>query len=171
MKAKPKICKRCQKEKRIFSQGLCSMCDRVANPEKYMIKRAEAKAKSKKPSITKLKKELDDIFSKYIRNKYAVDGMVECYTCGTVKPIKEMQNGHFFSRSHLSVRWNEDNCRPQDSACNIFKHGNYIVYTRKMLSELGEQKFKELEDLKNTTFKPTAEWLQNQIEYYKNKLK
>ena len=62
----------------------------------------------------KLKKELDKVFSQYIRWAYADDsGMVECYTCGVVKHIKEMHNGHFQSRKHTSTRWHENNCRPQ----------------------------------------------------------
>jgi hypothetical protein len=161
-----KICKRCEKEKRIWARGLCKSCDIVENPAKYMIERKKVEKKKKPESITSLKKKLDTLFSLYIRQKYEVNGLVECYTCGTLKPIKSMQNGHFFSRSHLSVRWDEDNCRCQCAGCNVFKSGNYIVYTQKMLSELGAEKFAELEAKKNMSFSPSKEWLIKQIEFY-----
>jgi hypothetical protein len=166
---KQKVCKNCEKAKRIWARGLCQSCDIVLNSKKYIIERKKiSKAKPKTKSITQLKKELDIIFSLYIRQKYADEnGNVECYTCGAIKPIKSMQNGHFWSRSHLSVRWDEDNCRPQDAGCNIFKHGNYIIYTQKMMQELGEEKFLELEVKKNMSFSPSKEWLTKQIEFYK----
>jgi hypothetical protein len=161
-----KVCKRCEKEKRIWARGLCKSCDIVENPQKYMIERKKVE-KKKTESVTQLKKKLDAIFSLYIRQKYADDsGNVECYTCGSVKPIKSMQNGHFWSRSHLSVRWDEDNCRCQCAGCNVFKHGNYIVYTRKLLNEIGQQEFDKLEQKKNTPFSPSKEWLIKQIEFY-----
>ena len=77
-----------------------------------------------------------------------------------------MQNGHFWSRSNLSVRWDEDNCRPQCSGCNVFKHGIYIVYTQKMMQELGEDLFEALELKKNIPYSPSKEWLTKQIEFY-----
>jgi len=131
-----------------------------------MIERKKAEKKKKAESVTNLKKKLDAIFSLYIRQKYEVDGLVECYTCGVKKPVSQMQNGHFWSRSHLSVRWDEDNCRPQCSGCNVFKHGNYIVYTQKMMEELGVHRFEDLEKLKNMSFSPSKEWLTKQIEFY-----
>lgn len=161
-----KICKRCEKEKRLWANGMCKSCDMVTNPKKYMIERKKVEKKKKAESVTTLKKKLDAVFSLYIRQKYEVDGLVECYTCGEKKPVSQMQNGHFWSRSHLSTRWDEENCRPQDAKCNIFKSGNYIVYTQKMLSELGAEKFAELERKKNMSFSPSKEWLTKQIEFY-----
>ena len=174
MNSKKKICKRCEKEVYIFARGLCKSCDMVVNSKKYMIDRTK-KEKTKKPkakSISKLKTELDDIYSLYIRHLYAdSDGNIKCYTCDTIKPIKEMQNGHFWSRKHLSTRWNDDNCRPQCLSCNFFNNGNYRIYTREMLNELGEDKYQQLEDLKNTTFKINKVWILEQTEYYTEKVK
>lgn len=90
----------------------------------------------KQKTISKLKKELDAIFSKYIRHKYAIDGYVACYTCGVVKPIKEMQNGHFQSRKHLSTRYDEDNCRVQCVGCNVFKYGESYIFGKKLEKEI-----------------------------------
>ena len=91
------------------------------------------KKKLKKKSISKLKKDLDAVFSKYIRHKYAIDGYVACYTCGVSKPIKEMQNGHFISRKHLSTRWSDEgNCKPQCVKCNIFCYGESYIFGKKL---------------------------------------
>ena len=56
--------------------------------------------------IIKLKKELDKWFSLYIRLRDSENGLIQCFTCGTVKNYKSgMQNGHFQSRSHLATRF------------------------------------------------------------------
>jgi hypothetical protein len=163
---KQKVCSRCEKPNRIWARGLCRKCDIAVNPKKYLLEKKKIEKKKKAESVTSLKKKLDMIFSIYIRQKYEVDGLVECYTCGVQKPIPQMQNGHFWSRSNLSVRWDEDNCRPQCSGCNVFKHGNYIVYTQKMMQELGEDLFEALELKKNIPYSPSKEWLTKQIEFY-----
>ena len=88
--------------------------------------KASKVAKGKKPrtkskSLAKYKKELDAIFSKYVRLVHADnDGMVSCYTCGKLKHWKSQQNGHFVSRQYLATRWEEDNCRVQCAGCNVF---------------------------------------------------
>lgn len=84
--------------------------------------------KVKKKTNARLKKELDKIFSQYIRQKYAKDGIVKCYTCGSAKTIKEIQNGHFVSRSYLATRFSEDNCRPQCVGCNVFGGGRLPIF-------------------------------------------
>tara|TARA_Y100000401_G_C8301753_1_gene214521 strand:+ start:344 stop:754 length:411 start_codon:yes stop_codon:yes gene_type:complete len=87
-----------------------------------------------KKSITKLKKELDNIFSKYIRLKYSVDGYVNCFTCGVKKSWNQMQAGHFMSRKYISTRWQEDppNVMPQCVSCNIFKSGMQYEYGKRL---------------------------------------
>lgn len=98
----------------------------------------------KKPTRSKLVKKLDQIFSQYIRLKYAKKGICECYTCGQKAPRKEMQNWHFLSRGNYKYRRDENNCRVQDYRCNVIYSGNYKVYTMKMIKELGEKKVKEM---------------------------
>ena len=121
---------------------------------------------------TNLKDKLDKVFSLYIRLRDSDEnGFCTCYTCGKVAHYKEMQNGHFWSRTHLSTRFNEDNCKVQCVGCNIFKKGNYIVYTKKLLKELGEEKFNELEQLKNSTVKILKAEYEQMIEQYNQKIK
>ena len=89
-----------------------------------------AKLKKKKPkSYAKLKKALDRVFSLYIRFK-ASDGrgVATCVSCGAIGPLKDLQCGHFVSRSYLATRWLEANCATQCVQCNIFKKGNLAAY-------------------------------------------
>jgi len=80
--------------------------------------------KSKKTSKQRLTEKLDEVFSQYIRLKYAdANGYCRCISCGKVHHWKQIQNGHYMSRRHLATRWSEDNCRPQCVACNIFNQG------------------------------------------------
>lgn len=119
-----------------------------------------------------LKDKLDKVFSLYIRLRDSDEnGFCTCYTCGKVAHYKEMQNGHFWSRTHLSTRFNEDNCKVQCVGCNIFKKGNYIEYTKRLLKELGEEKFNELEQLKNSTAKISKAEYEQMIEHYNQKIK
>ena len=121
---------------------------------------------------TNLKDKLDKVFSLYIRLRDADEnGFCTCYTCGKVAHYKEMQNGHFWSRTHLSTRFNENNCKVQCVGCNIFKKGNYIEYTKRLLKELGEEKFNELEQLKNSTVKISKSEYEQMIEHYIQKNK
>jgi 5-methylcytosine-specific restriction endonuclease McrA len=173
---KKKSCKRCLKEKPIFARGLCKSCDIVENPQKYLISKKSTKLtkitkadKSSKETITSLKKKLDAVFSIYSRNFYSdSSGNTECYTCGKKGTVKTMQCGHFHSRSHLSVRWDLDNVRNQCAGCNVFKHGNYIVYTMKLYNEIGPFEFMALEQKKNKEFKVTKDWLLEKIKEFSN---
>ena len=167
---KKKSCKRCLKEKPIFAKGLCKTCDIIENPQKYLIGKKpnkEKKPKENKETITSLKKKLDTVFSIYSRNFYSdSSGNTECYTCGKYGTVKTMQCGHFHSRSHLSVRWDLDNVRNQCAGCNVFKHGNYIVYTMKLYNEIGPFEFMALEQKKNKEFKVTKDWLLEKIKEF-----
>jgi hypothetical protein len=90
-------------------------------------------------STTILKKKLDTIFSIYIRLKYADEELnVKCFTCDKVYHYKKIQNGHFYSRGILSLRYDEQNCRPQCYGCNIARSGNYIEYYKRLEKEIGK---------------------------------
>jgi hypothetical protein len=127
------------------------------------------KKRSKNPTKGLIKR-LDAIFSTYIRLKYSKNGMVECYTCGDIKPIKEMQNGHFVTRASKSTRWIEKNCRPQCYGCNIRNEGRKDIFAVKLEKDCGQGILQELNDLKNQVFKVTPEWYKEQIEIYKKKV-
>jgi hypothetical protein len=120
-------------------------------------------------TLSKYKKELDAVFSKYIRNKYAKNGFVKCYTCSACKPISEMQNGHWIPRNNLATRFLEDNCRPQCVGCNIFNKGRPDVFAVNLLKE-GVDIIK-LQQTKYAVFKMDSIWYENKIKEYKEKNK
>ncbi len=103
--------------------------------------------KPKKVKTTsQLKKELDTIFSEYIRRKYSDDsGYVKCITCGVQKHWKEMQASHFISRSHLSLRFDFRNVFPACVGCNVFKNGNIPSYAVFLEKKFGHGIIQELE--------------------------
>lgn len=112
-------------------------------------------------------RKLDDVFSRYIRQKYADDfGMVSCYTCGAKKHWKDMQNGHYISRGHMATRWDEENCRVQDAACNIFKGGNYVEYSHRLLKEIGEEALDRLMEKKKQIKQWSIKEIQELIKKY-----
>ena len=121
-------------------------------------------------TIPKLKKKLDQIFSKYIRHKYAKDGMVKCYTCQHIGEVKKMQNGHFNPRQHLATRYDERNCRPQCFACNMYYGGNPAVFASKLIDEYGPEIITEFKQARHQVFKVDQTWYENKIKEYEEKL-
>ena len=120
----------------------------------------------------KLKKELDTVFSQFIRWSNAdADGNVECYTCGIRKPVKQMQNGHFQSRRHTSTRWHLQNCKPQCVACNMYRQGEQYKFGNKLVSEYGQEAIDELIILSKSSVKYSRIELTELIKEYKAKLK
>jgi len=162
-----KICKRCEKEKRIWARGLCKSCDIVENPQKYMIERKKVEKKKKPESITSLKKKLDTIFSLYIRLRNADEnGTIECFTSGQLMHYKKAHAGHYISRRHLSTRWDETNVQAQSVKENIFNQGNAPVYAIKLDERFGDGTAKSLVDKSLINFKESKDWYIQQIEYY-----
>lgn len=118
-------------------------------------------------SIGELKKDLDEVFSKFIRQRDA--GI--CFTCGDKKPWKYQQNGHYVSRSHNSLRYHEKNCHCQCYRCNIPLGGNLTEYALRLERKYGKGILQELDKLKNKTKKFTPHELIRLIHEYKEKIK
>jgi len=109
-----------------------------------------------------LKKELDTIFSIYIRMR---DNGV-CITCGSKTFWKYQQNGHYVSRAVLSLRFDEQNCNTQCPACNVFKHGNMDEYALALQKKYGKDILNKLHKKKYQVVKLTPEWYEQKIKYY-----
>ena len=84
----------------------------------------------KKPSRKTLVKNLDTIFSIYIRRKDAINDIAECVTCGKKDHYKNLQCGHFMSRSNYSTRWDENNVGVQCYGCNITNQGMQYAFSK-----------------------------------------
>ena len=93
---------------------------------------------AKKLTRSKLVKQLDTIFSTYIRRKNSVNDIATCFTCGKEDHYKKLQNGHFQSRRHYSTRWDETNCQVQCAGCNVFKFGEQFIFSQNLDIKFGE---------------------------------
>ena len=124
----------------------------------------------KKPSRKSLVEKLDKVFSIYIRRRYAIDEIAECYTCGVKNEYKKLQAGHFASRRHYSTRWNEFNVQVQCYSCNICSQGLQYEFGKKLCSQYGENFADELMIESKKIVKFTDVDLVEIIEYYNNKV-
>jgi len=124
-----------------------------------------------KKTRTKVVKELDRVFSLYIRQRHAnLDGFVECVTCGAVKHWKDMDAGHFQSRRKYSTRWDEQNVFPQDKRCNIFNQGEQFIFGKRLDEMFGNGTADKIIQRSNQTIKFSTQELEEKIEYYKLKI-
>ena len=122
----------------------------------------------KKLSRSKLIKKLDKIFSIYIRKRYAINEIAQCFTCGKKDHYKRLQCGHFQSRRFYSTRWNEQNCQVQCSGCNVFKYGEQFIFGKKLDQKYGEGTAEELYLKAKKTVKLSNDELIDLINRYKN---
>lgn len=120
----------------------------------------------KKKTQAQLKKELDSVFSKYIRAIFPA----KCYTCGLRKLRKKLQCGHFVSRTYLATRWDVNNCRPQCVGCNLYGSGKPLDFEENLKKELGSAVVENMKASRHKVVKLDTIWYQEQIAFYKNKL-
>ncbi len=113
-------------------------------------------------NVSKLKKELDAIFSKFIRQR---DGG-QCYTCPKKDDPKRMQNGHFVPRQYLAIRYSEVNCHCQCYACNMLYNGQPSLYAMNLVRDYGKDVIAELERERHKLVKLTPAWYEEKISYY-----
>jgi len=113
-----------------------------------------------------LVKNLDTVFSQYIRIKDAVDEIAECVTCGKKDHWKKLQNGHFMSRRHYSTRWEVNNVGVQCYGCNITNQGQQFLFAKYLGLELAEQMVIKSKQ----TVKFSDDDLKDMIDYYKKEL-
>ena len=117
-----------------------------------------------------LVKNLDTVFSKYIRLKDAIDEIAECYTCGKKDHYKKLQAGHFASRRHYSTRWEELNVRVQCYSCNIGMQGLQFEFGKRLNKDYGEYTAESLLIKSKQIVKFSDDDLKDMIDYYKKEL-
>jgi hypothetical protein len=122
-------------------------------------------------TIPKLKKKVWTLFSLYIRHKYSKNGMCQCFTCYVVKPIKEMQAGHFVSRMYGATFIDERNVHPQCSKCNILLKSNPDAYALNLQRKYGNDIIEILHKKSRKPFKFDRNELLKSIEELKERLK
>lgn len=126
----------------------------------------------KAKSVSQLKKEADKYFSIYIRMRDADRyGFGKCITCGTKKHWKELQNGHFVKRSVSLLRFDDENCNAQCSACNVWKHGELYKYGKELDLKYGDGTADKLHAQRFTTHKFSAQELLDIVTESKENIK
>lgn len=126
--------------------------------------------KQRVKSPAKLKKELDTVFSQFVRRSYADENEeCTCYTCGYKTHWKKMQNGHLVSRYYLNTRFDEDNCRPQCFTCNMYRNGMIPHFSERIEKELGQGTTHRLYRKAQEIVKDFP--YQEKIDEYQNKIK
>lgn len=133
----------------------------------YYIKHKKSEKKS--PSLSALVERLDKVFSKYIRLRDAMpSGLFRCISCGKIKPIGQADCGHFHSRTHMSTRFDEDNCHAECRYCNRFSADHLIGYRENLIRKIGEQRYLLLEVKAHETRKWSHFELEQLVKYYKS---
>ena len=123
------------------------------------------------PSITTLKRKLDDLWSKYIRLSEAhSDGRCSCVSCGASANWKDMDCGHFISRNHNGGRFLRENCHAQCKKCNRFREGNKAGYAVFLTKQYGPEIIDRLNQLQYQIRRFTVAELQEQVVWTKNEL-
>lgn len=122
IKLKEKICIRCGKPCFWFSKKRCKDCARIED----VMSHEEREAVDENGDLID---QLDDVFSKYVRLKNTdTNGECDCFTCPAHSRWQDMQCGHFISRKHMYLRWDERNAKTQCKNCNEHLDGNLAVY-------------------------------------------
>lgn len=139
-----------------------SLKDKTEKATKLKAKRKVASRRQIGATPAKLKKELDRVFSIWVRR-----GAKTCYTCGKVAAL---QCGHFVSRSYLATRWEPDNCRPQCWGCNGYGNGRLLDFEERLTYELGAERVKELKQMRHRVLRLTPFFYETEIAKYKGLL-
>lgn len=127
---------------------------------------------SKIKTLPQLKKLADKITSELVR-KTGIDfnGYNKCYTCGVKKHWKELQCGHFISRTYGITRWYLPNLRVQCYSCNVMNRGNLQEFAARLEMEKPGEVLR-LTQLKHTPNQcPNYLDIVNIIEDYKGRIK
>jgi len=163
----PKMCPNCQ---------LISMLD---GSDEVIRKGLEAKKPRRKKSGKKSPKSAamrlaDDWFSRYIRIKYAYKiqgGEVYCQCIvnrSVIKHAKYFDNGHCYSRDNKTIRYNEDNCRPQNRSSNRYRgEADHYTFIEHLKEEIGEERFNAIDKLRREDGEDNILFYKEQADKYR----
>jgi len=102
----------------------------------------------KKRPLSALRRDLDKLFSLFIRRRDALpNGMGRCFTCNRYSLLEA---GHFIRRQHVATRWDERNVHGQCAYCNRWQHGAQAEYYVELVKKYGQATVDELMQLKRT---------------------
>jgi hypothetical protein len=129
-------------------------------------------AKSNKPSVRVLKKRADTLYSEIVRRRARNSvGMCKCCSCLKWFHWTNMDAGHYVSRNHNSLRYDDRNVHPQCRKCNRFQEGNKAGYTLYLQSKYGPQVIADLNNEQNVITRFQVSELQEMIKNYNAELR
>lgn len=128
----------------------------------------------KHPTIPQLIRIADTIFSKYIRLRDATTLLQDeqglsvdagpCITCGSIKPIKYMDCGHFITRGCKLTRFDERNAHLQSKYCNGPRMGEQYKHGLAIRQLYGEEVLNELLSLEQQYKRYGHKWTRDELE-------
>jgi len=110
-------------------------------------------------------KQINDVarvFQQLVKLRHAdKNGWCQCVTCEAVLQFNDrrLNAGHFVSRKHRTVVFDDKNCHPQCVKCNQHLNGNMDVYKTKMIKIYGKRQVDKLLAAKQDSRKWTVEEL------------
>lgn len=126
--------------------------------------------KKKVKSLSKLIKELDALFSVFIRKRDADEyGTIRCVSCKEPVFWKEANCCHYMDRQYKATRWDEINCAAGCRGCNCFNKGFHIHHFGTFLNEKYGEGTTERLAAKAKEPAPGRLEVLEMIEHYKNK--
>lgn len=128
IRVKEKLCVSCGKPCVWFSKKRCVTCSKVESAMAQDEKEVMAE-----DGLPELIDDLDRLTSQYVKLKYlGKNGLIKCYTCPSELPVKEIDCGHYISRSCMYLRFDLRNLRPQCHTCNRSKYGKAAVFAQNL---------------------------------------
>lgn len=125
--------------------------------------------KKRKPNLIA---KLDKVYSLYIRLRDAMsNGYFVCISCGQIKRFDQADCGHFYSRTHMATRFDEDNTHSECSFCNRFKADHLIGYQTNLIKKIGICRFELLGVKAHSTKKWCDFELEAMIKHYSGEVR
>lgn len=162
-----KECSVCHKvrEIRFFSSRRatkCNLCKRTEENNKWIERMRKAKEKqavvvkkAKRPSVAELKKKVQKMVNKKVRERDAKEPCISCQK-GAIEHA-----GHYIAQGSTgALRFDPDNIHGQCSQCNVWKHGNLIEYRINLVKKIGLERVERLERHRHDVEKWTREDLE-----------
>lgn len=130
------------------------------------------RTRSDKKSLSTLIKELDALFSEWIRRVNSdSNGKLECFICGHKARWQEMQLMHFVDRDQMALRFEVNNCYPGCESCNCYDDDHHARFEAAILAKRGQDVLDFLEAKKRSLQKWMPFELQERIDFIKEQLK
>jgi hypothetical protein len=131
-------------------------------------KREMKAMRERQKSISQWRRELQQVFNKFIRERDKGKG---CISCGA-KLQGKYDAGHYYSvGSYPNLRFNEDNCHGQCVHCNQHLHGNLLEYQIGIMKRIGKHRLEDLELQRNEPLRLPLDEIKIKINLYKSKTK